>query len=706
MKMVIRDKPIDGDFLVEIYSKTEMPSTGKYVKLKYGERSCGAVATYFQSDKEMMLVDRYLRLFLQAKNDDWAEVEEFQPIPASSITLVPMDNVLMDENDVDFTHSLLEGKPICQDYIFPRFYRIFGKKEILVTDVKPDGIVIVDSSTRVSVDTAEAREIKPEERITGPTWDDIGGLDREITDIRRRIEYPLRNPKAFGHFGADVPRGILLSGPPGTGKTLIARALANEAGAYIEIIQGPQIIAPYMGQSEQTLFETFEKARKNSPAIILIDEIDSLAPRRESQRGGAETRLVTTLLVLMDGLKPLDGVIVIGTTNRPEELDEALRRPGRFDRELVIGPPDKIGRQKIMEIHTIRKHMPLAEDVKLDQLAEVTQGFTGADLASLCHEAGYSALFRYFTDEDLRNGKINPDPNMVVTHWDFLQALRSVQPTAMRSGMVEDIRDVSLRDIGGMSELKDLLKENMNAIQSQSQVYEKIGFRPAKGILLYGPSGTGKTMIARATAQDCGVHLITLRGPEIHRKWFGESEELVRKVFAKARQVSPCIILLDEVDALVPVRGRDVTDVREGITNQVITEIERIGPTDQIFVIATTNQPESIDPALRRPGRLDIEVPVNKPDEAERLEIFTIQLNKIRTSPDVDLVKLAAETDQFSGADIAECCRRASLQALKAAKLDASKLDVTMDYLREAIAKVRLTDRFKRLGKIGFPTSN
>jgi transitional endoplasmic reticulum ATPase len=705
MRLVIKDKQMDGDFLVEIYTNTQMPSTGKYVKLKYGDRSCGAIATYFPSDKEIVLVDRYIRLFLQAKTDDWVELEELQPIPAKSITLVAMDNVLMDESDVDFTHSLLEGKPICQDYIFPRFYRIFGKKEILITDVQPAGIVIVDSATRVITDTAEAREIKPGERITGPTWDDIGGLDREITDIRRRIEYPMRNPRAFGHFGADVPRGVLLSGPPGTGKTLIARALANEAGAYIEIIQGPQIMAPYKGQSEQALFDTFERARQKSPSIILIDEIDSLASKRESQRSD-DTRMVTTLLVLMDGLKPMDGVIVIGTTNRPEELDEALRRPGRFDRELVIGPPDKLGRNKILEIHTIRKHMPLAEDVKLDQLAEITQGFTGADLASLCHEAGYSALFRYFKDEDLRNGKINPDPNMVVTQWDFLQAMRSVQPTAMRSGMVEDIRDVSLGDIGGLSELKDLLKENMTAIQTQSQVYEKIGFRPAKGILLYGPSGTGKTMIARAIAQSCGVHLITLRGPEIHRKWFGESEEMVRKVFAKARQVSPCIILLDEVDALVPVRGRDVNDVREGITNQVITEIERIGPTDQIFVIATTNQPGSIDPALRRPGRLDIEVPINKPNEAERQEIFTIQLKKIRTSRDVDLVKLAVETDQFSGADIAECCRRASLQALKAAKLDESKLEVTLAGLREAIAKVRLTDRFKRLGSIGFRTTN
>lgn len=704
MKLVIRDRlNIEGDFKAEIHTR-ENPGFEKYIQIRYGQRVCGAIASYVPSDKEAIYVDQYLRISLGAKNNDWVEVEECQPEAARAISIAPQQIMLLDDNELSHITAILLNKPICQGQVFPRHYWAGGRKTIKVTTTQPAGIVLVQESTRVSVDESVEPEEKRRERSV-ITWADIGGLDKEIAIVRRRIEYPLRQPQQHGYFGVESPRGILLYGPPGTGKTLIAKALANEAGAHIEIISGPEILTPLFGGSEQLLREKFKEAHSKAPAIILIDEIDSLAPKRELLHSDANNKLVATLLTLMDGLQDMSGVVVVGTTNRPEEMDKSLRRPGRFEREIMIGPPDKAGRRKILELHTKKRNMPLAKDVNLEHLAEITAGFTGADLAALCREAGHCALLRYFTDADLESGHMSIDSTMKVTHDDFMAAMREVQPSAMRGTVVEVVRDITLDDVGGLSDIKEQLEENILYGIKETGVFQQVGHRPAKGILLYGPSGTGKTLLARAMAHACQTYLITLRGPEVHRKWFGESEELVRAMFAKAREVAPCILLLDEVDALVPARGSDISGARESVTTQVITEMERIGTTDQVFVIATTNQPGSIDPALRRPGRLDMEIPVNLPDTAERKEIFEKHLRKVKTDADVDLDNLAKQSDEFSGADIAESCRRAIFQALKQAKYKPEKTVVTQERLLEAMEKIRHTDRFKRK-TIGFDTES
>jgi transitional endoplasmic reticulum ATPase len=689
MKLMIRDGELEGNFNAVIYTVSN-PGFGKYVELRYGQCVCAAKAKFVQSDKEMVYVDKWLRQFIDARNNDWVEVERWEPVPAKMISLAPLKRVRLDEEELAYFSILLSNNPVCKGLVFPRHYPNGDKKEIQVTKTQPGGIVLVQHDTEILLD----EEPPPPPPSSSPCWSDIGGLEKEIALIRRLVEYPLRHPEVYSHFGIEPPKGLLLYGPPGTGKTLIAKALANEARAHIEIIQGPEVVAPFHGESERILRERFEKARSNRPAIILIDEIDSLVPKRGLAPGEVDTRLTATMLTLMDGLRDMTGVVVIGTTNRPDQIDPALRRPGRFEREIMIGAPDKTGRSKILTIHT--KNMPLAPDVNLDSLAEATTGFTGADIASLRREAGHSALRRYFSDADLESGHLSFDSQMTITHQDFTEGMKNVQPTAMRGTMVEVVRDVTLDDIGGLSEAKNMLIENIQLAIKETRQFESIGHRLAKGALLYGRSGTGKTLLARALANACGVHLITLRGPEIHRKWFGESEELVRSIFAKAREVAPCILLLDEVDSLAPVRGRYVSDLRESITTQVIIELERIGIADQVFVIATTNQPEMVDPALRRPGRLDVEIPVQKPNEAERQEIFDIKLKKVKLDTKVDLASLAKKAVDFSGADIAECCRRAALQALKRADLDPEKTVVTLDDLEEAIAKIQQTDRFKR----------
>ena len=691
MKLMIRDGELEGNFSAEIYTRSN-PGFGKYVKIRYGQRVCAAIcAKFVPSDREMVYVDRWLRQFINAGNNDWVEVEKVEPIPAKRVSLAPLKRVRLDEEEVSYLAILLSNKPVCKGLVFPRHYPITGaRKEIEVTKTQPEGIVLVQHDTEILLDD----EPPPPPSPSGPRWVDIGGLDKEIALIRRLVEYPLRRPAVYSHFGIEPPKGLLLYGPAGTGKTLIAKALANEAHAHIELIQGPEVMAPFHGESERILREKFERARSNRPAIILIDEIDSLVPKRGLTPSEVDTRLTATMLTLMDGLRDMAGVVVIGTTNRPDQIDPALRRPGRFEREVMIGAPDKTGRRKILEIHT--KNMPLAPDVNLDLLAEVTTGFTGADIASLCREAGHCALRRYFSDADLESGHLSLNGQMVITQQDFIEAMKNVQPTAMRGTMVEVVRDVTMDDVGGLSEAKNMLMENIKMAIKGTGFFASTGLRPAKGILLYGTSGTGKTLLARALANACGVHLITLRGPEVRRKWFGESEELIRSIFAKAREVAPCILLLDEVDSLAPVRGNDISGATESITSQVISELERIGIADQVFVIATTNQPGNVDPALRRPGRIDVEIPVQKPNEAERKVIFEIKLRKIKLDTKVDLASLAKKTADFSGADIAECCRRAALQALKRAGLDPEKAVVTLDDLDEAIAKIQQTDRFKR----------
>jgi len=711
---VVKDRPVSGDFKAVIYTNAPPHDPGNYIRINYGARVCAAIAEFRRSeqssDQATISVDKYFRDFLKVRTGDLVDIDSYQPQNAERITLLISQAWAISDQESRDIKDILIGKPVCRGQVFPKSTWGGGQHEITISTIDPDGIgLIANDDTQISFESE--RHLNGNKHVI--TWADIGGLDKDIKLIRRLIEYPLRNERAFSYFGVGAPRGVLLYGPPGTGKTLIAKALKTETGASIHIISGPEIVSPFQGKSEEVLRKKFEDARANAPAIILIDEIDSLLPRRDMLRSEASHGLVATMLTLMDGLNDMQGVIVIGTTNRLGEIDLAFRRPGRLEYEIMIGAPDKAGRKKILEIQT--RNMPLSEkDDKgklnkvLESLADATPGYTGADIASLCREAGRCALFRYFTDEQLSSGHMLPDPKMVVLATDFLEAMKNVQPSAMRSTMVEDVPDdITFDKIGGLTEIKKLLGDSILPDIAPGDIPSLV--KPAKGVLLYGASGVGKTMIARATANKCGARLITLRGPEIHRKWFGESEEIIRSTFAKAREVAPCIILLDEIDSLAPVRGGSGTQAIESITSQVINELESIRSAERVCVIATSNQPDLIDPALRRPGRLDMEIRVDKPNQQERKEIFAIHLKGVQLDKDVDLDKLAEQAHgssggSFSGADIAECCRRAARQAWDVAGKDKSKFIITLPQLTEAIEQVRKTNRVKlgEKGKLGF----
>jgi transitional endoplasmic reticulum ATPase len=698
MRINIQDKTASGDFKAIVYSRSD-PGFGNYVKLSFGNRSCGAIVEFIPSEKESLQVDKFIRLFLNAKNGDWVDVQDIKPAWANRIEITPGPSWEGDTRELAEIKALLAGKPVCKDYVFPKYNWSGRERQILVSGTEPAGIVLVNDDTDLTIGEAQQEII----RLDEISWDDIGGLDREKKRIRQLIEFPLRHKQAYSYFGVEPPRGILLYGPPGTGKTRIAQALKTEAGAKIFIIQGPEIIGSHYGESENKLREIFEQAHNSAPSIILIDEIDALVPKRDTLRSEVFHGVVATMLTLLDGLRKMEGVIVIGTTNRPSEIDPALRRPGRLEEEIMIPAPDKTGRKDIIKIHS--RNMPLdkrddageiTEDI-LEPLSEATAGFTGADIAALCREAGRCALLRYFSYDDLAAGNLYYDSNMHMTGQDFLAAMKNVQPSAMRGSMVESVRDRTLDDLGGLGDIKQELMDNVAYTLSAEKTPNIIA---ASGILLHGPSGTGKTALVRALANHFKANLITLRGPEVHRKWFGESEEVVRTMFAKAREVAPCILLLDEVDAIAPLRGGDVSGLRESITTQVLSELEKIKTAEQVCVIATTNQPKEVDPALRRPGRLDMEIEIVEPDEKARAEIFDIHLKGLTLAPDVDLASLAERTRHFSGADIAECCRRTKFNVLRAATRPEEAI-VKMEQLVKNIEKVRQGGKSKP-GRVGF----
>ncbi len=543
------------------------------------------------------------------------------------------------------------------------FTPIPGETKLVVVSTNPDGIVKITDATEVEL-KKEAVEVELA-RVPTITYEDIGGLHNAIKKIREMVELPLRHPELFTRLGIEPPKGVLLYGPPGTGKTLLAKAVANESGANFYSINGPEIMSKWYGQSEENLRKIFEEAEKNAPSIIFIDEIDAIAPKREEVSGEVERRVVSQLLTLMDGLKARGKVIVIAATNRPNAIDPALRRPGRFDREIEIGVPGKKGRKEILQIHT--RNMPLDNDVDLDWLASVTYGFVGADLEALCKEAAMSALRDNLPQISWKETNHLPQEvleKLKVKRKHFEEALKMVEPSAMREVLVE-IPNIKWKDIGGLEDVKETLKEMVEWPLRHPEAFKRMGIKPPKGVLLYGPPGTGKTLLAKAVANESGANFISIKGPEVLSKWVGESEKRIREVFKRAKQVAPAIIFFDEIDALAPRRGLELgTRVTENVVSQILTEMSGLEDLYDVVVIGATNRPDILDPALLRPGRFDRQVLVPAPDEKARLEILKIHTRNMPLK-NVDLKKIAKKTEWYSGADIEALCREAALNALR-----------------------------------------
>ena len=539
-----------------------------------------------------------------------------------------------------------------------------GEIKLQVVSTNPGGIVKITDITEIEM-LPEAVEF-PEQVIPEVMYEDLGGIKPALTRVREMIELPLKHPELFSRLGIDPPRGVLLHGPPGTGKTMLAKAVANESNVYFITINGPEIVSKYYGESEQRLREVFDEAEKNAPSIVFIDEIDSIAPKRAEVTGEVERRVVAQLLSLMDGLKARKNVIVIGATNRPEALDMALRRPGRFDREIELRVPDTDGRLEIFQIHT--RGMPLTPDADLNHLAEISYGFVGADIASLVREAAMNALRRVLPDIDLEQHEIPADvlDKLQVTLNDFEEAMKEVQPSALREILFE-VPNVTWDDIGGLGDVKEQLSEAVEWPLRFGESFRRIGVESSKGILLYGPPGTGKTMLAKAIANESDANFITAKGSDLLSKWYGESEKHIAEVFKRARQVAPAIVFLDELDALAPIRGAAVGEpqVTERIVNQLLSELDGLEELRGVVVIGATNRPDIIDPALIRPGRFDELILVPVPDKATRNVIFQVHTRKMALDEDIDVDALVELTDEYTGADIAAVCKKAGKFALR-----------------------------------------
>ncbi|HKJ59667.1 MAG TPA: CDC48 family AAA ATPase, partial [Halobacteriales archaeon] len=539
-----------------------------------------------------------------------------------------------------------------------------------IAETSPSGTVVVTENTEIQLSERPAEEVRAGGRGAAAaetpdvTYEDIGGLERELEQVREMIELPMRHPELFQRLGIEPPKGVLLHGPPGTGKTLIAKAVANEIDAYFTTISGPEIMSKYYGESEEQLREIFEEAEENAPAIVFVDELDSIAPKRSEAGGDVERRVVAQLLSLMDGLEERGELVVIGATNRVDAIDPALRRGGRFDREIEIGVPDRDGRLEILQVHT--RGMPLSDAVDIEQYADNTHGFVGADLEQLAKEGAMTALRRVRPELDLESDEIPAEvlESIQVTEEDFKEALKTIEPSALREIFAE-IPDVTWADVGGLEDTKERLRETIQWPLEYPQVFETLDMEAAKGVLLYGPPGTGKTLLAKAVANEAESNFISIKGPELLNKYVGESEKGVREVFKKARQNAPTVIFFDEIDSIAVERGRHSGDsgVGERVVSQLLTELDGLEELEDVVVIATTNRPDLIDPALLRPGRLDRQVHVPVPDEDARRAIFEVHTRDKPLADDVDLDWLARRTEGFVGADIEAVAREAAMAA-------------------------------------------
>ena len=600
---------------------------------------------------------------------------------AKKIILAPNQPTRYGPGFDQYVKRNLMGKPLSRGDVLS--VNVFGTPfPFVVAQVFPQGVVLVSEETEVQL---KEEPIKEMGKISTITYEDIGGLKDEVQKIREMIELPMRHPELFERLGIGPPKGVLIYGPPGCGKTLLARAVANESEAHFITINGPEIISKFVGEAEERLRGIFKEAEENAPSIIFIDEIDAIAPKREEVIGEVEKRVVSQLLTLMDGLKSRGQVVVIAATNRQNSLDPALRRPGRFDREIEIGVPDRKGRKEMMQIHT--RGMPLAEGVSLDDMAAVTHGFVGADIQSLTKEAAMKALRRILPKIKLEEEipeKILED--LKITKDDFSQALKEVRPSALREVFIE-IPNVKWEEIGGLEEAKRELKEAVELPLKRPEAFTKLGIRPVRGILLFGPPGTGKTLLAKAVATESEANFIAVRGPELLSKWFGESEKGLREVFRKARMASPCIVFFDEIDAIAPSRVGGESEgsrVTEQMVNQLLSEMDGLSVAKDVVVIAATNRPDIIDPALLRPGRFDKLIEIPAPDEPARLVILKVHTAAMPLASDVNLPELAKKAEGYSGADLSGLVREAGMHALRE---NADK--VTHAHFEKALGAVR-----------------
>ncbi|MFH1285383.1 MAG: CDC48 family AAA ATPase [Candidatus Micrarchaeota archaeon] len=676
-------------------------TTGDIVELK-GKRNTAAIVWQAHPQDEGMDIirmDGYLRQNAGVAIGDRILVKKAALKEAKKVVLSPQQQMKYSPGFDQFVKKRLVGRALTRgDTIF---VGVFGTSfPLMAAIVQPQGIAIVTEKTELIL---KSEPIKEMGKIQSISYEDVGGLKDEVQKIREMVELPMRHPELFERLGIEPPKGVLIHGPPGCGKTLLARAVASESEANFIPVGGPELVSKFVGESEERLRQLFKEAEDNAPTIIFMDEIDAIAPKREEVTGEVERRMVSQLLTLMDGLKTRGQVIVIGATNRINALDQALRRPGRFDREIEIGVPDRNSRKEILQIHT--RSMPIEKDVDLDELANITHGYTGADISSLTKEAAMKALRRLLPKIDLEQD-IPPEilEELIVKREDFFTALREIHPSALREVFVE-VPNIKWADIGGLENVKREVTEAVELPLKNPEIFAKVGIRPVKGILMVGLPGTGKTMLAKAVATECEANFISIKGSEVFSKWVGESEKMVRELFRKARMAAPCILFIDEIDAMAMRRsggGDDGSRVGERVVNSLLTEMDGLQNLKNIVVLAATNRPDMLDPAVLRPGRFDKVLEIPAPEEKARLAIFKVHTKKMPLASDVNLEELATKTEGYTGADIEGVCREAGMNAIREHKqpknVDAKHFEEALKSIKPTITKqhIERIEKFKK----------
>ncbi|HEY5596152.1 MAG TPA: CDC48 family AAA ATPase [Candidatus Bipolaricaulota bacterium] len=646
-------------------------------------------------DQGLIQLDGVLRANAKVKLGATVTVQPIHAEPAMQVVLQPLTQNARSAsyNTIYLKKSLLNLPLKRGDQVRVHLFGA-GFENFEVTHTQPQGAVLIAPETAIAVESPQSQ--RGEEAAAsspGITYEDIGGLKNQLDRIREMIELPLKYPQVFEQLGIDPPKGVLMYGPPGTGKTLIARALAAETDAYFISIAGPEVLSMFYGQSEANLRKVFTEAQRNQPAILFIDEIDALTPKRAEVSGEVEKRVVSQLLSLMDGLEQRQQVVVIGATNIPDSLDPALRRPGRFDREVMVPIPDAQGRLEILRIHT--RGVPLGDEVDLEALAQRTHGFVGADLELLCREAAMKALRRLLPSLDLGAEGV-PEQALLslrVERDDFEEALNEIEPSAMREVFVE-VPSVHWADVGGLEQVKQRLKQAIEWPLQHRELFDHFGIQPTSGILLHGPSGTGKTLLAQAVANECGVNFISIKGPEVLSRWVGDSEKRVRELFKHARRAAPCVLFIDEIDAMAAARGMSLAEVADRVTSQLLSELDGLEGLHGVTVIGATNRKDSLDPALLRPGRLELHLALDLPDDEDRQAILAVHTRRLPLASDVSVETLAQQTPGFSGAQLALVCREAALERMREyvegrAQAPLEKLQLSQADFERAVARLR-----------------